>query len=98
MSGEKHQIEHSAYVKNVAAIREAGKNLPAGNTISEAPKDILSNLTIPGYADADKQVQQMIEECMQLIVAVSNVMDKIGENDLKVNESAETTLKKAGEG
>ena len=93
MSSDERKIVHSTYKKNVSDIREAGKNLPVGSTEAEAPKDILSNRTIPGYAAADIQVQQMIKECSQLIEAVASVMDKIGKNDNEVDESAVVTLK-----
>ena len=56
MSQNEHKIVHSTYKKNVSAIREAGKNLPVGSVEVEAPKDILSNRTIPGYAAADLQM------------------------------------------
>ncbi len=94
MSGEKHQINHITYEQNVSAIQSAGKNLPAGSSISEAPKDIQSNLTIPGYAEADRKVQQMIAECSQLIEAIATVMTKIGKNDHEVDNSGATTLNK----
>ena len=59
MSQNEHKIVHSTYKKNVSDIREAGKNFPVSSTEVEAPKDIFSNRTIPGYAAADIQVQQM---------------------------------------
>ncbi len=59
MSHNEHKIVHGTYKKNVSAIRDSGKNLPVGSVEVEAPKDILSNRTIPGFAAADLQVQQM---------------------------------------
>lgn len=72
MSQNEHKIVHSTYKKNVSDIREAGKNLPVSSTEVEAPKDILSNRTIPGYAaatiaDAIKRLVKMIEDLRQEI-------------------------------
>ena len=69
MSQNEHKIVHSTYKKNVSDIREAGKNLPVGSTEVEAPKDILSNRTVPRYAAADFCIStscQIISMCKNL--------------------------------
>ena len=63
---------HITYEKNVSVVREAEKNLTVGSTEVEAPKDILSNRTIPGYAaatiaDTIKRLVKMIENLRQEI-------------------------------